>query len=246
MQTHAVLDPVERTTDTELIARILAGNIRAFEVLMYRNKQMLLRTARAILRDDAEAEDAVQEAYLRAYWSLGGFRGEAKLSTWLVRIVANEALARLRQSRRRGNIVPIRANDGRDLVPEAVASSADGPQSRAERNEIRRLLEAKIDALPDAYRAVFVLRALEEFSVEETAEALGILPATVRSRFFRARRQLREALSQQPSLTSNDAFPFAGKRCAGIVAAVRAGRIDDELDPSAFEDRILAADRVAA
>jgi RNA polymerase sigma-70 factor (ECF subfamily) len=183
---------------------------------MRKHNRMLFRTARAILRDDAEAEDAVQEAYLRAYWSIGRFRGEAKLSTWLVRIVANEALARLRKGTRRAQIVPI-SNDVETDIP-----SNDGPELRTQRSEIRRLLEEKIDALPEAYRSVFVLRALEEFSVEETAAALGIPEATVRTRFFRARSQLREALSREIDLAFDDAFAFAGERCDRIVAAVLA------------------------
>jgi RNA polymerase sigma-70 factor (ECF subfamily) len=216
----AAVLPIE---PANLPRRIGNGDTTAFAELMRKHNRMLFRTARAILRDDAEAEDALQEAYLRAYWSIGRFRGEAKLSTWLVRIVANEALARLRKSARRaGIVVPIRARDGDDVLPEAEAPSDDGPQSRAERSEIRRLLEEKIDALPDAYRSVFVLRALEELSVGETAEALGIPEATVRTLFFRARSQLREALSREIDLAFDDAFAFAGERCDRIVAAVMA------------------------
>jgi RNA polymerase sigma-70 factor (ECF subfamily) len=199
-----------------LARRIGSGDTAAFAELMRKHNRMLFRTARAILRDDAEAEDAVQEAYLRAYWSIGRFRGEAKLSTWLVRIVANEALARLRKGTRRAQIVPI-SNDVETDIP-----SNDGPELRTQRSEIRRLLEEKIDALPEAYRSVFVLRALEEFSVEETAAALGIPEATVRTRFFRARSQLREALSREIDLAFDDAFAFAGERCDRIVAAVLA------------------------
>ena len=189
----------------------------AFAELMRRHNRLLYRTARAILRDDAEAEDAVQEAYLKVYGSLDQFRGDAKLSTWLVRIVANEALARVRKSGRRAEIAPIVTDEGCNGVPDA---KHEGPESRAERGELRRLLEAQIDALPDAYRSVFVLRALEELSVEETAQALGIPEATVRTRFFRARSELREALSATIDFRSEDAFAFAGERCARILAAV--------------------------
>jgi RNA polymerase sigma-70 factor (ECF subfamily) len=209
----AAVLPVERT---ELSRRIGSGDTAAFAGLMRRHNRMLFRTARAILRDDAEAEDALQEAYLRAYRSIGHFRGEARLSTWLVRIVANEALARLRKSARRAEIVPI-SNDIETDIP-----SNDGPELGTQRSEIRRLLEEKIDALPEAYRSVFALRALEEFSVEETAAALDIPEATVRTRFFRARSQLREALSQEIDLAFDDAFAFAGERCDRIVAAVLA------------------------
>jgi RNA polymerase sigma-70 factor (ECF subfamily) len=163
------------------------------------------------LRDDTEAQDAVQEAYLQAYRKLGTFRGESKLSTWLVRITANEALMR-----RRRNPRPAEAPQ-----QEAVCE-APGPQDNAERAELRRLLEARIDALPDGYRAVFVLRALEELSVEETAAALAIPLATVRSRYFRARGLLRTWLAGDIDTTLADAFAFAGARCDRIVREVLA------------------------
>ncbi len=211
-------------SEPELAQRIAGGDVRAFEHLMRRHNQALFRTARAILRDDAEAEDAVQEAYLRAYRSMGGFRAESKLSTWLVRIVANEALGRRRKSVRRAAVVPIRpgAAEDHELEAEAVMSEQEGPEGEAGRAEMRRLLEAKIDELPDGYRVVFVLRALEELSVEETAAALGIPEATVRTKFFRARSQLREALSREIDLAVDDAFAFAGARCDRIVAGVLA------------------------
>lgn len=218
--------------DTELSRRIANGDTKAFEQLMRRHNRTLFRTARAILRDDAEAEDAVQEAYLRAYRSFGSFRGDAKLSTWLVRIVANEALGRRRKGVRRAEIVQMFGADMQEheVKAEVGVRDQDQPDRLAERRELRRLLETKIDALPDAFRAVFVLRALEELSVEETAEALGIPPATVRTRFFRARSQLREALSLDVDLAIDDAFAFAGERCDRIVARVLA-RLADEGHP---------------
>jgi RNA polymerase sigma-70 factor (ECF subfamily) len=199
-----------------------ASDIEAFEQLMRQHNRMLFRTARAILRDDADAEEALQEAYLRAYRSISSFRGEAKLSTWLVRIVVNEALARRRKDARRAAVVPIRSGavEEHELEAEAAMREQDGPQDQAERGEIRRLLEQKIDALPEGFRVVFVLRALEELSVEETAAVLGIPEATVRTRFFRARSLLREALSQEIDLAFDDAFAFLGERCDRIVARV--------------------------
>ena len=207
------LTPVERPTDTELITRILAGDMRALEALMRLYNRKLYRTARAILRDDAEAQDAVQEAYLRAYHALGSFRGEAKLSTWLVRITANEALMR-----RRRRTLP--ATD--DCNAETVADDASDPEADAQRGEMRRLLQSRIDALPEGYRTVFVLRGVEELSVEETAAALDIPEATVRTRFFRARGLLRAAMACDIDATARDAFSFAGLRCDRIVAFVLA------------------------
>jgi len=192
-----------------------------FEVLMRRHNRMLFRTARAILHDDAEAEDALQDAYVKAYGSMGSFRGDAKVSTWLARIVANEALQRLRKSKRRDTIVPLRTSGSPeeiDEIPEGNMSK--GPEQSAGRAEMRRLLEKRIDALPDAYRPVFMLRAVEELSVEETAEVLNIPAATVRTRFFRARSLMRESLASEIDLACEDAFGFAGERCDRIVARV--------------------------
>jgi RNA polymerase sigma-70 factor, ECF subfamily len=197
------------------------GDARAFEAVMREHNRMLFRTARAILRDDAEAEDALQEAYVQAYRSLGSFRGDAKLSTWLARIVANEALMRLRKQARRADIVPIQP--AAPEVEEVMDTDMDkAPEISAARSELRRALEVQIDALPDSYRAVFMLRAVEELSVEETAAVLNIPPATVRTRFFRARSLLREALAQKIDLAYADAFSFAGARCDRIVASVLA------------------------
>ena len=196
----------------EVIARIQAGDMSAFEQLMRANNRKLYRTARAILRDDAEAEEAVQDAYLKAYRALGSFRGESKLSTWLVRIAANEALVR---HRRNARAAPL------ELDPELPAAESAGPENGAQLSELRSVLEARIDALPDAYRAVFMLRGVEEFSVEETAAVLGIPEATVRTRFFRARGLLRASMA---SIAANmkEVFAFAGMRCNRIVAWVLA------------------------
>ena len=210
---------IPAASDVELARRVARGDTRAFEQIMRRYNRTLFRTARAILRDDGLAEDAVQEAYLRAYGAIGGFRGESKLSTWLIRIVANEALERRRKDVRRAEVMPISGGDAVDLERPMAE---DGPQQMAERGEMRRLLEAKIDGLPDSYRAVFVLRALEELSVEETAATLGIPEPTVRSRFFRARGLLREAISSEIDVAFDEAFGFAGARCDRMVAGVLA------------------------
>ena len=194
-----------------------------FEALMRQHNRMLFRTARAILHDDAEAEDALQEAYIKAYGAMGSFRGEAKVSTWLARIVANEALQRLRKRNRRGAIIPLHSGDAIEEIHEIPEDGmSKGPEGMAARAEMRKLLEKRIDALPDAYRPVFVLRAVEDLSIEEIAEVLHVPAATVRTRFFRARSLLREALAQKIDLAYEDAFSFAGSRCDRIVAGVLA------------------------
>ena len=214
MSTTAALAPERVEEESGLITRIRAGDARAMETIMRRHNRLLYRTARAILRDDAEAEEAVQDAYLKAFRSLEGFRRESKLSTWLVRIVTNEALMRRRRSIRSAAVIPINATE------EDPVESREGPDRAAERGELRRLLESCVDRLPDDYRLVFVLRALEEWSVEETATALGIPEPTVRTRFFRARAQLREALAREIDLSLENAFGFDGARCDRVVAAV--------------------------
>ena len=220
--TLAVTD--DGTPDNELAQRIGKRDHRAFQVMMRRYNQMLFRVARSILKDDAEAEDAVQEAYMLAYRAIEGFRGESKLSTWLVRIVANESIARLRKRKRGAEVIRLDGDAmSEDSREESMnESTPERPESATLRAETRKLLEAKIDELPDAFRAVFVLRAVEEMSVDEAAAALDIPEATVRTRFFRARGLLRESLSREIDLAHGDAFSFAGARCDRIIANVMA------------------------
>jgi RNA polymerase sigma-70 factor (ECF subfamily) len=217
----APLDP--RIPDAELAARVAAGEEGAFRLLMRRHNQTLFRTARAILRDDAEAEDALQDAYLQAFRSIGSFRGESKLSTWLVRVVANVAIARVRKQRRGAEVIPIEG-DPDDSYGEDPIMAEPAPTSQPEREaigaEVRRILERKIDDLPAPFRTVFVLREVEEMSVEETAACLGIPEATVRTRLFRARALLRASLSREMDLAVDGAFSFLGERCDRITEAV--------------------------
>lgn len=215
-------------SDRALAARIAGGDMDAFAALMHRLNRTLYRVARSILNDDAQAEDAVQNAYLRAYRAMRDFQRRSALSTWLVRIVTNEALSQLRRSRRGAEIiVPAedwrRAHadaDGHTPEPTAVGDAAGDPDTAAFRGEVRQLIESKIDQPPEAFRAVFVLRAVEELAVDETARELGLLPATVRTRFFRARGLLREALLREIDLSMETVFGFAGDRCNGLVLRV--------------------------
>lgn len=211
------------STDGELIERAAGGDEFAFECIMRRHNRLLSRTARSILKSEAEAEDALQESYLRAWRALPTFRAEAKLSTWLVRIVINEALGRLRRSS--AQVIPLdAASDSTDpQTPDGIEDDPDlRPECAAIRSQVRRLMEARIDLLPENFRTVFMLRAIEELSVEEVSAALDVPEATVRTRFFRARGLLRESLSRDLDLAIGDAFSFAGARCDRIVAGVLA------------------------
>jgi RNA polymerase sigma-70 factor (ECF subfamily) len=210
--------------DHALVARIVGGDTGAFEFVMRRHNGALFRTARAILRDDADAEDALQEAYLAAFRHLGEFRGDARLSTWLTRIVINQALGRLRARRRDNNVVELREGVPEDDAAAREEAMDDGHTESAEagamRSQLRRLLERKIDALPLAFRTAFVLREVEELTIEEAAECLAIPAATVRTRVFRARALLRASLAEEMDVATGEVFGFGGAHCNRIVAAV--------------------------
>jgi RNA polymerase sigma-70 factor (ECF subfamily) len=208
--------------DTTLAARITAADQSAFELLMRRHNGRLFRVARSILKDDADAEDALQDAYLDAYRNMARFRGDSQLGTWLVRIVVNRALMRLRRTRKDPVVVPMGARTGgRDASPGDYPDvRSESPATAAVRGEVRRLLERRIDELPVTFRTVFVLREVEELSVEEVSACLEIPAATVRTRLFRARALLRESLARELDMATGDIFAFAGARCDRIVAGV--------------------------
>jgi RNA polymerase sigma factor (sigma-70 family) len=208
--------------DAALVAQVQRGDRQAFRHVMQRCNQRLFRVARGVLHDDAEAEDVVQAAYLHAYEKLASFRGEASLLTWLTRIVLNEALGRLRQRRPAADLDQLdaaQADDGRVLAFPGKFGSED-PAAAAARAQVRRLLEHEIDRLPEAFRIVFVLREIEQCSVEDTADSLGIPAATVKTRLHRARRLLRAALQDSLAATLTEAFPFLGARCDRMAEAV--------------------------
>jgi RNA polymerase sigma-70 factor (ECF subfamily) len=211
--------------DGELVRLARQGEAAAFGEIMRRNNRHLFRAARGVLRDDVEAEDVVQEAYVRAFRSLADFRGDSSLSTWLTRIALNEALGRLR---RRRNMVGLETIEGAQrgggarilMFPTEQAGS--DPEGAAARREIRRLLEEAIDELPEGFRLVLVARDVDGMSVEEAAQILGVRPETVRTRLHRARRLLRAALDQRLGDTLRDVFPFDGARCARMTESVLA------------------------
>jgi len=198
--------------DKDLIDEARRGTAFALEAIMRRHNRRLFRVARAIVKDEAEAEEVVQDAYLRAFTRLDQLQGPAALSAWLTRITVNEALQRLRQRRRAEALTGMLDQPASPFDPERLAAS----------REVKHLVEQAIDRLPDEFRAVFVLRCVEQLSVAETAECLGIPPETVKSRLFRARALMRRALGGVLERLLPSTFPFAGARCDRIVRRVLA------------------------
>jgi RNA polymerase sigma-70 factor, ECF subfamily len=229
----ALSKSLDTVDDPGLVRFVQRGDTQAFAVLMRRYNRRLYRTARAILRDDAAAEDAVQEGYVAAWRHIGEFRGDAQIATWLTRIVVDQALQALRRTRREQVVVlfeePPDERNPDDEIAESLSPPA--PETTMLRAEMRRLIESKIDDLPEAYRTVFMLREVEDMTVEETATALGIPAATVRSRLFRAKARLRESLAEELDTAVQEAFGFDGERCDRIVCAVLA-RISGALHPA--------------
>lgn len=229
------MHPMEPTVtggedESWMVQRVAAGDRNQFEKLMRRYNRRLYRLARAALRDDAEAEDALQEAYLAAYRSMGRFRGESSLSTWLSRLVLNECLGRLRRGARRQRMMPIVSSA---LEGNTISGlDSEQPDHIVARRQLRSMLESKLDELPESFRLVFVLRAVEEMSVAETARTLGIPDATVRTRYHRARNLLREALRQELDLAERDLFQFDGERCDRVISNVKQQLAGNVLRPS--------------
>ena len=207
------------TDESELIARAKARDEVAIRAILQANNRRLFRIARGILRNDAEAEDVVQESYVRALTHLEGFRGESSLSTWLSRIVMNEAMGRLRG--RRPSLALDSLSQDRleaEIIPFPALSS-DPEKSMAQR-QIQEVVEHAIDRLPEPFRLVFITRVMEEMTVEETAELLSLRPETVKTRLHRARALLRQNVEKQIGPVMLEAFPFAGRRCERLTDAV--------------------------
>ncbi|AZO38988.1 RNA polymerase sigma factor [Mesorhizobium sp. M2A.F.Ca.ET.037.01.1.1] len=202
--------------DMALVRRALARDPDACRAIIKTHNQRLYRIARGVVRNDAEAEDIVQEAYMRAFASLGAFRGEASLSTWLSRIVINEALGRLRKRKR---MVAMPEIPEARVIPFPLNPSDDPERTMAQR-QILGLVERATDSLPDVYRSVFVARVIEGLSIVETADLLGVRPETVKTRLHRARALVRKALDDEIGPVLLDAFPFAGRRCERLTQAV--------------------------
>jgi len=208
--------------DLALLRRIGGHDRSAFEILMRRYNARLYRLARATLGDPTEAEDALQESYVRAYRSAAQFRGDSSVLTWLSRLVLNECVGRQRRRSRRQSIVPMVSSSSDVDVSAMSDDQSISPEHALAREQLRSMLECKLDQLPEAFRVVFVCRSVEEMGVEETARCLGIPEATVRTRHFRAKSLLRESLAQEVDLAEQNLFEFGGVACDRIVAAALA------------------------
>ncbi|MER9417282.1 RNA polymerase sigma factor [Mesorhizobium sp. M0306] len=202
--------------DMQLVGRALARDGDAFRTIIKTHNQRLYRIARGVVRNDSEAEDIVQEAYVSAFAHLEAFRGDASLATWLSRIVINEALGRLRKRRR---MVAMPENPQAEIIRFPLNPSDDPERTMAQR-QILELVERATDSLPDVYRMVFVASVIEGLSIEETAELLCVRPETIKTRLHRARALVRKALDDQIGPVLLDAFPFAGRRCERLTNAV--------------------------
>jgi RNA polymerase sigma-70 factor (ECF subfamily) len=209
-------------TEADLVARAKRHDEGAVRAIIRQNNRRLFRLARGIMKDDGEAEDVVQESYVRAFTRLGEFRGESSLGTWLTRIVINEAYGRLRQQRPTVEWENFEATHAADaqIIPFPHSFSQPDPERTMGQHEINQILERAIDALPEPFPVVLVARLVEEMSIEETAELLGLKPETVKTRLHRARNLLRDDLERQVGPMLTDAFPFAGARCERMADAV--------------------------
>jgi len=204
-------------SDEEIVERIVAGDAALFEILMRRYNQRVYRAVRAVLRDDDQAEDVMQQAYLNAYAHLRQFERRSQFSTWLTRIAVNEALAR------RGKRPGMRHGREEDeTMMDLVASSAPDPEQQTLASELREVMQREVEALSDGFRSVFVLRDVEGLSTAETADTLGISEDLVKTRLHRARTQLRDNLYRRAGVTLDSLFAFGNARCDSVVAAVMA------------------------
>jgi RNA polymerase sigma-70 factor, ECF subfamily len=219
---------LSRLVDAELVRVAREGSASALRLIVRRHNQRLYRVARAIVRDDSEAEDVMQEAYLSALANLAKFRADASLATWLTRIVMNKAINRLR---RQDVAVGLDAVDNLERPEGEIAgklqlASEIDPETTAARNQVRDLLERAIDNLPDPFRVVFVMRMVEELSVKETASSLGIREETVKSRLHRAKKMMREQLEPTLATALTDTFPFQDPRCRDFTDALVARLVE--------------------
>ncbi len=209
-------------SDAQLVQLARQRDGAAFRTIIKRHNRRLYRLARAVTANDSDAEDAVQDAYVRAFTSLDQFRGDSSLGTWLSRIVLNEALGRLRRRRPTVDlaVVDSRPPSGSEVILFPTASPQLDPERTMAQREIQHLLEHAIDDLPEAFRTVLVARVIEDMSVKETADLLGLRVETVKTRLHRAREQLKQALEKHVDSALTDVFPFDGRRCDRMTDTV--------------------------
>lgn len=212
--------------EKHLVAAARNNDEAAIRSIIRAHNRMLFRIARSILSSDDEAEDAVQAAYVRAFTSLSGFRGEARIGTWLGRIVLNEALGRARRARPTVTIDALEALPAAEVIRFPLSNPSSDPERSMAQQQIRQIVERAIDELPEVFRIVLVARFVEGMSVEEAAALLGLRSETVKTRLFRARVLLRTALEKRLGRVLQDAFPFAGERCQRIADRVVAALQD--------------------
>jgi RNA polymerase sigma-70 factor, ECF subfamily len=219
MSTATMIEQARKSelTDEQVVKRVLEGETALFEIIMRRYNQRLYRVARIILRDDGEAEDVMQDTYVRAYQHLNQFAGKAKFSTWLTRIAVHEALARMQKRKRLTAIEDVTQSAGESMT---FASSEASPEQQATTAEVKVLLESAILALPEGYRSVLMMRDIEELSTAETAESLDLTEENVKVRLHRARALLRKELYARAGESRSTVFPFMGERCDRVVKVV--------------------------
>ncbi|MGA9867969.1 MAG: RNA polymerase sigma factor [Acetobacteraceae bacterium] len=221
--------------DIAFVERLRQGDRAAARIVIQRHNQMLWRIARGMMGDDAEAEEVVQNAYVRALTSIGEFRGESSLATWMSRIVVNEALRRRGQTRQPIDIADVVETLPPDHQGSATMPPPPSPEAAAAREQIRRLVENAIDALPPSFRVVFMMRIVEQMSVNDTAARLGIPVATAKTRLHRANQQLRASLGAEFAAMFDGAFPFGGSHCERLTQAVLS-RLEQAQDGRATPD----------
>ena len=214
MSTLPLTSPSDTLSDNEIVRRVVAGETALFELIMRRHNQRIYRTVRGIIRDESEAEDVMQQAYVNAYAHLAQFEERASFSTWLTRIAINEAFARVRPRALR------LADDINESVMEEISSKEPDPEQLASAAELRRMVEAEVAALPESYRVVLMLREIEGLSTTEVSEILGVSEDVVKTRLYRAREILRSNMYRRAGLTFESLFTFGQSRCDRIVASV--------------------------
>jgi RNA polymerase sigma-70 factor (ECF subfamily) len=214
--------PVSAVSDADIVRRVVGGDRALFEILMRRHNQRLYRAARAVLKDEDEIEDVLQQAYVNAFTHLHQFEERSQVSTWLTRIVLNEAFGRRRRMRQAESLTQVEGDlgEGPGGLMETITSAQPDPERQAYAQELRDVLESAVDSLPETYRTVFMLRDVEGLSTSETGAGLGIGDEAVKTRLHRARAMIRRAVTAQIGQVASGAFQFHAPRCDRVVAVV--------------------------